>query len=657
MSDWSSGTVSALDDRRTPVKGLRSSGNVILAQDSVITPRPSLTKYGPQPIGKILGEIGEFRVTTGATSEYWMITLQNVSGTTRLYIAKGEDTTWTLISGKTYHVSAGARFVQIGNKVLVLNGEDYLSYLDTPTMTIIAFTALSNPAAPTLDTGGNTGLTGTNFKVYYAVTANSTVGETAGSPAFTQQVSIDRDMWNPDTQSIRIKWTTVTNVKSWNIYMGVAADGAGQPQLYLIASGIDATTLTFTDNGTKAQDLARPLPTSNSTSGPRCAGGKAGNGRVWLVRDKDNPFWVWRGGDYNHEVDFSPAYGGGYTPIGSGTKEVPIQVIPYRDGKGDPRVTVLSQGTNGGGKRYLLSPQTITYGASSFIVWKSDEDSGGDGTDSPDGVLVYNNSLHYPSRDGFKTTGTLPQLQNVLSTNRTSNTIWENISTLRTSAMSKCVGMAYEGRLYWSLPVASTTNNEVWVLDLDRKGAWMRPWSIPADWMMLYNDNNGNTHPIFLVNNVIYELNKGVKTSDGGRPFATSGQSGQILFSDDGREWARLIKVVVTLLRPQGEINFTVVGNTEDGRQPFYFSDTFGGGTTRAGWSDPLNSWSNPKKGWSEITVVPKILNEPSIDVEIEVDEDVQWFQYGWNSTGPGVDYAISNVVAEYVNIGLKESS
>ena len=40
------------------------------------------------------------------------------------------------------------------------------------------------------------------------------------------------------------------------------------------------------------------------------------------------------------------------------------------------------------------------------------------GTDSPDALIVYNNSLFYPSRDGFKTTGTKPQLQNVLSTDR-----------------------------------------------------------------------------------------------------------------------------------------------------------------------------------------------------------------------------------------------
>jgi hypothetical protein len=33
------------------------------------------------------------------------------------------------------------------------------------------------------------------------------------------------------------------------------------------------------------------------------------------------------------------------------------------------------------------------------------EDSGIDGTDSPDGVITYDNNIYYPSRDGFKYNG------------------------------------------------------------------------------------------------------------------------------------------------------------------------------------------------------------------------------------------------------------
>ncbi len=60
VRNWMQGTVSAFDEGRTPIEGLRSSGNVILDQDGTIRPRPSLVSYWTTPTGTILGEIFEF---------------------------------------------------------------------------------------------------------------------------------------------------------------------------------------------------------------------------------------------------------------------------------------------------------------------------------------------------------------------------------------------------------------------------------------------------------------------------------------------------------------------------------------------------------------------------------------------------------------------
>ncbi|RYH70501.1 MAG: hypothetical protein EON54_01320 [Alcaligenaceae bacterium] len=659
IKNWLQGTVTAFDDGRTPVDGLRDSSNVILDQDGTVRPRPSLTPYGPQPLGIVLGEIFEFSTVTNNLKTYWLICLQNVDNVTSVYVAKGEDSSWTKCNGKTYNNTAPAHFIQIDRKVLVMNGEDYLSFVDTATFVVTGYAIIAAPATPTLDV--NTGLAGTAYKVYYAVTANSTVGETEGSGVLTQQVLIDRDLWNPDTQGIKIKWTTVTGVRSWNVYMGVAADGAGQPKLYCIATGIDPTILSFTDNGTRQQDVSRPLPTTNGTAGPRTSRGDVSNGRVWMTGDKDHPFYVWRGGDFGFELDFSPANGGGYTPVGNGTKEVPVAVKGFRNGKGDAMLMVLSQGSNGTGKRFYLSPQNVTFGSSTFVVWKVDEDSGQDGTDSPDGLIIYQNSAYYPSRDGFKTTGTKPQLQNILSTDRISNTIQTDISTINTSAMIKCVGLAFEGRLYWSLPIGGTKNSQIWVLDLDRKGAWMKPWSIPADWMVLYNDNSGRTHFLMLVNNQILEMSYSAKTADNGVAFSTSANSGQVKFSEDGREWGRLIQLVFVLLRPQGPVNFSVSGQSEDGVLPYSLAQSFATQSTQVGFSEVQAGFGNAingnLRGFSEIKRRPKTNNPATVEVPFEIDEDLQWFSYGWGSTEPGVDYNVADVIAEYVNVGIKDLS
>jgi hypothetical protein len=437
--------------------------------------------------------------------------------------------------------------------------------------------------------------------------------------------------------------------------MGVAASGAGTPTLYRVASGLSADATTFIDDGTFKQQLVNVAPSFNSTAGMKASRGTVINGRVFIVGDSDHPYYVWNGGDPGFELDFSPSNGGGFSQVGNGTTELPIAVQPFHQGKGDPGIFVLTQGTNGHGKRYVLSPDSVTYGATTIPFYDVQEDNGTDGTDSPDGVVIYNDALWYPSRDGFKTTGTKPQLQNILSTDKVSDSIQPDIKNLSTAYMNGCVGLAYEGRIYWAVPYASSSNNEIWVLDLVRKGAWMKPWNISADDMWLYNDNNGKTHFLIRSANMIYELTDSQYTNDNGVSFNTSGNSGQISFSKDGRVWGHLLKVIYVLLRPQGTFNAAVSGEGDSGAIAQVGTNSFTPRTSVAGWDEPLLSWDSPLRAWDQITSVPLNFNSATQEVEVVVDQDLKWFSYGWNTTGFGVNYALSDVVAEYIEIGYKD--
>lgn len=657
VRSWEGGTITALDDGRMPIKGLVSSNNMILEQDSVLRPRPGLSRYVPDEPGQRLGQLVAFTQSLDNVVTNWLGAMYAVDGEdyANVYVWKNGLSDWVKIAGKDYDKAAKTRFVQLRGKLAVLNGVDTLSYLNINqlTITITSFNKLSDPAAA--PTGTPTGLTGTTFKVYYAITANSTVGETAGSPVLSQSIGTDRIVWNSDTQNVKLSWGAVAGAQSYNVYMGVSADGAGQPTLYLISGGVDAQTRSFTDNGTYGQDLTRPLPTKNSTDGPRAAFGAVVSSRLWLLGDSDNPYYVWRGGDYNYEFDFSPSNGGGYTPIGAGSKEIPNFVGQFRDGKGTPGVQVRSKGSGGRGKTYIGGQQTLSYGNASIVVWVFTEDTGVDGTDSPDGVIVYNNNQYYPSRDGFKSTGTLPQLQNVLSTARLTSTIQPNVERLNVSAMEKIVGEAYGGRLYWTVPDGAKENNRVWVLDLDRKGAWMF-WTMAAQWITTYDDNTGKTHLLFACSDGIHELTRNTPTVDIGKAFTTSAQSGHHRFSEDGREWARLIQVVFTPLRAQGGVNFTITAETEDGTQVFSESEEFVSGASGSG----LAEWDRGLAGtlafddFGSVSVVDKTSAK---DVIVEVDEDVKWWSWGVSSTTPMTDYALADVVSEFVKIGIKDLS
>ena len=579
--------------------------------------------------------------------------MQNVAGATNIFVNK-DGGAWTIATGKTYSNTANTHFVQIDNKVLVMNGVDNLSYLDIPTMAVIPFTALLAATAPTLTT--NTGLTGTTYNYYYQVSANSTVGETAASAKLTVPVSTQREQWTAATQNITIGWTAVTNATSYNVYLATSSTATG----FFLAT-VSKDSLSYKDAGTIARNVNIPAPLSDTTPGPKVTRGSVINGQVFLVGDADNLRYVRFGGTGTAILDFSPFGGGGWVELGRGTKEFPVRVMSFRDGRGNSQITVLCRGTNGTGKRYIMSPATTTLGTTIINYMTVIEDNGQDGTDSPDGVVLYRDSLWYPSRDGFKTTGTKPQLQNILSTDTVSETITNDIHNLNNANMIGCVGLAFQGRIYWALPNGSATNNEIWVLDLNRGGAWMKPWNISASWMNLYNSNDGNTHQLILSANGLYELTYAQSSNDNGVAFSTNITSGLIKFSEDTLEWAKVIDITFVLLRPQGTAVFTVSGKTEDSALVTLGSNYFTAAASNviAGWSEA--GWGGSPDlaipriyGWSNFGAVPLSFSTAQTLVTVEVDEELEWLQWELDTSSVSSDYQLADVVLRFVPIGVK---
>lgn len=534
-----------------------------------------------------------------------------------------------------------------------MNASDTLAYLDTTGTTITGFNSLPTPAAPTLN-AINTIVAGA-FPITYRVTINSSIGETAASNAFATSANKDRDNWS-GAENIVINLPSIGSGQSYNIYCGVVNNFE-----FLIASNIASTATTFTDTGgsTMPQDTTRLYPTTNTTAGMRVARGVNIGGRAFLVGDVDTPYNVWNGGDPGHELDFSPANGGGISVVNSGGKELPIAVRLHRDGQGHSAIKVYCSGTKG--KRFTLTPDQIIFGQAIITSYDVAEDEGESGTNSPDAILYYNNSNYYPSTAGFETDGTLPQLQNVLTTRKASNTIQKDISQLNQAAMDGACGFVFDGRLCFGLPVNASSNNEIWVLDIDRKGAWMKPWSVAASWMWQITDNTGNTHHLILSNNVIYDMTYAALTTDNGTAFLTAGQSGEVYFSDDKRMWVQLLQVIFVLAKPQGNIHFAVTGKTEDepfqtvGEPTTFVSET---NTTVAGWGEvnkQILGWGRNR--WSKVHLVPTNSSGATQECIIEIDETVQWASYSWGTSTTGVDYNLLDVVFEYIDVGILDLS
>lgn len=657
IRDWQKGYESTRSSNRTAQNGLRTALNVILQQDGTVRPRPSRIPYGQQPIGTVLGDIREFVKRSGMTSETYLISVQVVAGVANVYVQK-DGGFWALCSGKNYDISAKIHFCPIRDvdsnyadedKVLVLNGVDNLSYLDINTLTVIPFVTLAAATAPTLNVGA--GLTGATFTNRYRVTGSNR-GETAASTAAVATTTKIRDSWSGATEYVDVVITRIPNAERYHIYHG-ATDGS-EVYLFSIDDPGSGTTVTWRDTGTVGPDIFRLAPSGDTTAGPKGTRAAYINGQVFIVGDPDNPKFVRFGGTLSGSIlDFSPYGGGGYQPVG-GNKELPTQIAAFRDNTGAPAITILCSGTNGTGKRFIFSPTSTTVGSTIINYFAVREENGTDGTDSPDGVILYKDQVWYPSRDGFKTTLTKAQVQTILTTEGVSDLIQPDVSRLNTVSMDSCVGLAYEDRLYWALPVGSSNNNEIWVLDLSslRKGAWMRPWNINADAIWLYNDNSGVTHFCTLSDNQVFEFSYSQATRDDQTAFPTGISTGILKFSEDGQEWAKVFRVIFVLQRPQGLINVGVTGKTEDTPIAPLGTEAFESDVDVAGWSEA--GWGI--LGWSQIGIVPQTFGVERTELEIEVDEELNWLSCDLTSSTANVDYELTDIIVEHILTGTKRN-
>lgn len=643
---WLKGYMSQLDDGRMPEDGLAAASDVVLSQNGTIKPAPSSILYGTQPPGTVLGQVFPFtRLVSNAIVNY-ECALINVAGTVQLYYRK-DGGSWTAASGKTFSTTANGRFAQIKSVVLVASGTDNMCWLDTATLTMVTQTALATPSAPTVS---QTGMAGTNFTYRYRVAAVN-VGSSAASAATTVQTSIQRDIWNPATQWIDVTFSRISGATDYNIYFGTIA--GEEALLGSVSDPGTGGTVTFRDDGTVAPNISEIAPTADSSLLPKLAYVRVLSDRVFGWGDYDDKWKVWYGGTGKDILKFNAFYGGGWTRVANGTPYYPNNVSMYRTGKGDPAITVFCRGMAGTGKRFIMSELTQTEGETVITLFVVQEDNGAYGTDSPDGVVMAEDDIFYPSKESFKKTGNKVNVPNILSSKGISDVIQQDVEALNSLAMHKCVGLYYQGRIYWAVPYGgATSNNQIWTLDITRGGAWMLPMNVAADWMWLYEDSSGITHFCYLSGNEILEFTYARSTTRNDTAFPTSISSGLIKFSEDGEEWANLQKLVFILIRPQGSITANVTGKTEDSSVAPVGNQNFNPGSSITGiGEDSIGAFYV-----GEVRSAPVSYGNQREPLEVEIDEDVKWFQWSLNTSGQGVDYELSDVIAYYIPIGTKDN-
>lgn len=646
LMDWLKGYQSTLDDDRKDTNGLKTTGNVILEQNGTVRPRPSLVLYGTQPSGTVLGAVYPFIKMNGTIPENYEACVQNVSGTAKVYVRK-DGGSWTVCNGKSYDTATRCHLEQVSDKLLITNGVDNLSYLDIPTLTVVPFTSLTTPTGLGVVVDGS--LTGTTYPYRVRVSA-ANQGETAACAAIAVTVSALRDTWT-GSNKLTITFDRVTGASRYVLYLGTEA--GFEYFLDSIPDPGSGTTVTYVDNGTVALNSNRLAPNGDSTAGPKVTRATNVLGQVFMVGDTDNPYRVWFGGTGDASLDFSAFNGGGWVEVDDGGKNFPVVAKAFRTGKGDPVATVLMKGQSGHGKLIHVAMATTTVGSTVITYAAVTEANGEDGTDAPDAVIFAQDSLWYPSRNGMKNTRTKAQIQGVLTTDKFSSSIDPDVKNLNVKSLDKACGLEFEGRLYFAMPVGATANNQIWVSDLNRDGAWMMPWYVSADWLWLYDDNTGFTRFMVLSGNQIYEFTYAQATKDDQTAFSTAIGTGIIKFSKDGKDWASVIDVTYVLLRPQGTVQFNIVAKTEDEPIAPVGNESFTPNVSVAGWNEA--GWN--VNYWNEIVAIPTVFGEARVEHVIEIDEEVNWLTCDLSSTDAGVDYQLADIIIQYVPIGVIDVS
>ena len=683
ITNFTAGVIT-LSGIKSPDSSMSQGINLELTPDKMIKPRPSVIKLLPDAPSKIQGQILPINKPNGV---YYFSMVDGKMMWTQMGASS-----WTTIKGNNnnFNKTEKCRLLQVDDKILILNGVNDLSYIDikSPTYEISRFEEISNPdSAPTAT---NQGLSGTDYTIYYGYTYNGVIGETAISPILSYKISKARDTWDPTTNSIILKVPNPpTGAKSWNVYIALAASG-GNPvpeDMLMLANNLDINNKSFTDNGTLAIDISRGNPPNeNSTRGPKCRQGITYNGRPILYDNPDDPYTIWLGGDGEYPLDFSTSHGGYKTIIGKGTAYKPVAIRGFRTGQGIPTLTILCSSTYGDGKRFQLGPKTITYGNTSFVVWAAEEqNSGAAGTSSPDGVVAYNDNLYYPSPDGFDTTGTLPQVQNILSTHKISNTIRPSFHRILNSQHTNIVGAAWGDRVYWAVPAnQSLNNNQIWVYDTLTDGGWYF-YNVKADWLFTVAEKNGQTYIVVVDGSRVYRLSDRQATADdtgdGAQAFVTSGIGSSLAFNDQRNRYYYVIQAVFTILNPRGKMKVGASYTNEDNivknitkELDFTANELRNIGT---GWSDPVNQWTI-HDGWSAVFDVDAVVtvsvdNEEDYNTdpfpaftgnnlnnlqeyrfEVPIEDICRTIQWTISSNDPNTDYNLSSVVYEGVDLNTK---
>jgi hypothetical protein len=304
---------------------------------------------------------------------------------------------------------------------------------------------------------------------------------------------------------------------------------------------------------------------------------------------------------------------------------------------------------------------STTYGEQQVFQYYPEEQRGDEGAFSANGVVDYMNSILYPSQGGFKSTGVRATYTGNNITAVIDAKISDITGAINKEGLDEAIGVYFDGKAIWRVsPI------QCLVFDVEDNGRWSL-WDIPTDYIAVLSIGHNRNALYSVYNNRIYKYSPGEIIEDyAGANYPVVVDSGNVYASpQDGREWVRLLNVILAFSNLSGPVQLEIAINTRKGMIVYtgQFSDILGVSniSTRTGspvipisdmWYDkgdisdraPISAAAKLQinKGTSTLT-----------EVRTRMNKDVNFLRWRITSLEGFKSMQLETVTSEFVGIGV----
>lgn len=491
------GVITLINESNLPANALSEATNIMLYEKGAPGPRWGTDWYGTAlPNGMSIDGAAMYQSADGGNQ------IVAIAGG-NVYQSQDNGATWILCTGATFtsgkkcYLTQGSSDGSGNNYMYITNGYDYpVRYNGTTTLT--PYITISPPSAPTV---AATGLTAGVYQYYYRISAVNAVGFTQASASGTITTNVSRESWDPtDTGNfyVTLSWAAVDGAVRYDIYLAEdASDDAANNNYYLDSVGAVASP-GYVDNGQTALNPNTTAPLQNTTGGPRVRELVAIGPRMWGVQDRDFPYRVWWTGSGPFVGYFSDSYDGGYIDLQIGSQYFPVQVVDYRDGKGDPLTTVFCNSADTRGCIWQISLAATTLLDTQFTQPTANKLAGSRGTPAPNSVVSTGNDFMFFNYQAIYDLGSRQSLFNLLSSDEYSANIRPTLVASINPAYNASVAAYYFlAKVFISAPFNSTVNNQTMIYDTERKAFIPGAYSLGMERLFQYTSTDNLNHLLF----------------------------------------------------------------------------------------------------------------------------------------------------------------